>query len=438
MKIARLPRDDRSNGWSAILDARRPAPPLAGDLTADWVVIGAGYAGLAAARRLAELRPEAHVVLLEAGEVGENASGRNSGFAIDLPHNVGSSLEELEGSHRYMGLARFAIAQLDRLVETHDIACDWSPDGKYHTAVSDRGVEEVLTPFARELEALGEPFEWVRGAALQAALGSNHFTAAVHTPGGRLMNPAALCRGLADSLPENVTLCENSPVAAFEPGSTIRVETTGGSVRAPRMIMAANGFSEQFGYYPKRFLHLVAHASLTRPLTAGERAAYGVARPWGLTPANAFAGITMRYTNDHRILIRQGLAYCPSQRFDEGARQRIAQEHKRLFDARFPGLDEVGMAHTWSGFVCLSRNAAPGFGQLAENVWGAVCQNAVGVTKGTFGGTLAAEMALGEDNPLIADMQSLGAPTPLPPRPFLDLGVRTRFAWELWRNRHEA
>ena len=47
-------------------------------------------------------------------------------------------------------------------------------------------------------------------------------------------------------------------------------------------------------------------------------------------------------------------------------------------------------------------------------------------------------MALGEDNALIADMQSLGAPTPLPPRPFLDLGVRTRFQWELWRNRHEA
>jgi glycine/D-amino acid oxidase-like deaminating enzyme len=438
MKIARLPRDDRSNGWSAILPERVAASPLMGDVTADWVVVGAGYAGLAAARRLAELRPEAHVVLIEAGEVGENASGRNSGFAIDLPHNVGSSLDELEGSHRFMGLARFAIAQLDRLVEHHGIACDWSPDGKYHTAVSERGVKEVLEPFARELEALGEPFEWVRGKALQSALGSPHFTAAVHTPGGRLMNPAALCRGLADSLPDNVTLYENCPVLAITPGAVIRLETKGGSITAPRMIMAANGFAEQFGFYQKRFLHLVAHASLSRPLTAGERARYGVARPWGLTPANAFAGITMRYTNDHRLLIRQGLAYCPSQRFDEAKRKAVAAQHKRLFDARFPGLEEVEMAHTWSGFVCLSRNAAPGFGQLAENVWGAVCQNAVGVTKGTFGGTLAAEMALGEDNALTADMQSLGAPTPLPPRPFLDLGVRTRFQWELWRNRHEA
>ncbi|MEL6197980.1 MAG: FAD-dependent oxidoreductase, partial [Pseudomonadota bacterium] len=89
-------------------------------------------------------------------------------------------------------------------------------------------------------------------------------------------------------------------------------------------------------------------------------------------------------------------------------------------------------------FVCLSRNSAPGFGKLASNVWSAVCQNAVGVTKGTIGGMLAADMATDRDNPLIDDMLSLGEPSSLPPRPFLDIGVRTRFAWELWSNRHEA
>ena len=101
-------------------------------------------------------------------------------------------------------------------------------------------------------------------------------------------------------------------------------------------------------------------------------------------------------------------------------------------------LKGVEMAHTWSGFVCLSRNGAPAFGPLAPNIWSAVCQNAVGVTKGTFGGILAADLACGRDNPLIADMQSLGEPDILPPRPFLDLGVRARFQWELFANRHEA
>ena len=438
MQIRRLPRDDKTNGWSAVLPPRAAKPALKGDVAADWIVLGAGYAGLAAARRLAENEPDAHVALIDAGEAGENASGRNSGFAIDLPHNVGSSLEELGGSHRFMRLARHAIGYLEAQIKAHGIACDWSRDGKYHAAVSPRGVDEVLTPFAKELQALGEPFEWVEGAALAGKLGSPHFTAAIYTPGGALMNPAALTRGLADSLPSNVTLYENSPVTQADFKNGVMFTTPGGTLRAPKMILAANGFSEQFGFYPSTFLHLVAHASLTRRLTEEEAARFGVERPWGLTPANAFAGITMRYTNDRRILIRYGLDYCPGQRFSEADLVKMRAKHQRLFAERFPAIAHVPMEHSWSGFVALSRNAAPGFGQLRPNVWAAVCQNAVGVTKGTFSGMLAADMATGRDNPLIADMESLGEPAKLPPRPFLDIGVRTRFAWEHFSNRHEA
>ncbi|MCR9115202.1 MAG: FAD-binding oxidoreductase, partial [Rhodobacteraceae bacterium] len=293
-------------------------------------------------------------------------------------------------------------------------------------------------PFRRELEALGEPFEWIEGDALRTRLGSPHFTAAVYTPGCVLMNPAALTRGLADTMPENVQVHENSPVIEAEYQNGVLLKTAKGSVRAPKMIMAANGFAEQFGFHKQKFLHLVAHASLTRPLTEQERAVYGVNAAWGMTPANAFAGITMRYTADHRILIRHGLSYRPSQRLKPGEHDQVKRTHKRLFDARFPGLEQVEIEHTWSGFVCLSRNGAPAFGQIAPNIWSAVCQNAVGVTKGTFGGILAADLATGRDNPLIADMMSLGEPDPLPPRPFLDLGVRARFQWELFANRHEA
>jgi len=438
MKIARLPVNDNTNGWSGILSPRAAKPTLSDHVYADWIVLGAGYAGLAAARRLAENRPNESIALIDAGEAGENASGRNSGFAIDLPHNVGSSLDELEGPQRFMRLARFSIDYLEALVNKNDIACDWSKDGKYHTAVSARGVRDVLEPLAKELTALGEPFEWIEKPDLAGKLGSEHFTAAIYTPGGALMNPAGLTRGLADSLPDNVRLYENSPVteAVFENG--VRLSTAKGELRAPRIILAANGYTEQFGFYPRQFLHLIAHASLSRQLTEEERAAYGVDKPWGMTPANAFAGITMRYTNDHRILIRQGLNYCPGQKVSPQEQASVKRTHKTLFDARFPMLREVEMEHTWSGVVCLSRNSAPGFGQLTPTVWSAVCQNAVGVTKGTFGGVLAADMATERDNPLIEDMLSLGGPDQLPVRPFLDIGVRSRFKWELWSNRHEA
>ncbi len=438
MKIARIPTVDRTNGWSAHLPPRTPRPSLNKDVAVDWVVLGAGYAGLAAARRLAQNCPDQHIGLIDAGAAGENASGRNSGFAIDLPHNVGSSLDELEGSHRFMRLARFSIDQLQDIVRTHNIDCDWSLDGRYHAAVSQRGVKTVLEPYAKELEALGEPFEWLDADAVRAKVGSDHFTAAVFTPGGALMNPAALTRGLADTLPENVTLFEHSPVISANFQNGVHLTTAHGSLRGPKMILAANGYSEQFGFYPNRFLHLAAHGSLTRRLTESEQQAYGVDAPWGLTPANAFAGITMRYTNDRRILIRQGLGYCPSQKVTPATQQKVKRTHKQLFDARFPMLPNVEIEHTWSGIVCLSQNSAPAFGQIAPNIWTAACQNAVGVSKGTFAGTLAADLATEQDNPLIADMFSLGEPSALPPRPFLDFGVRTRFAWELWRNRDEA
>jgi glycine/D-amino acid oxidase-like deaminating enzyme len=437
MRIGKLPADDTANGWSAILPPRAERKPLAGDTRADWVVVGAGFAGLAAARRLAENRPHDRIVLVEAEAAGEGASGRNSGFAIDMPHNVGSSLEELESSQRYIRLSRAAIDHLESMIATHRIDCDWGRRGKYHAAVSDRGVRDVLKPVAKELDALGEPYRWIEGDALAAEIGTPYYKAAIHTPGGGLMNPAALTRGLADSLLENVALYERTPVAAMESADGIRLTTRGGTVFAPKMILTVNAWAEQFGAFRGRLLLFAAHASLTRRLTAAERQALGGGEDWGLTPANAFAGITMRLTRDHRILIRQNIHYCPKLRQSAADRAANRRHHQRLFHRRFPMLPDVVIEHTWTGYLCLSRNHAPGFGRIAPNVWAAVCQNAVGVTKGTIGGLLAADMACDVDNPLIADMESLGTPSPLPPRPFLDVGARARMAWEIWRARAE-
>jgi glycine/D-amino acid oxidase-like deaminating enzyme len=437
-RISHLPINDGGNGWSRILPPRTPKTALSDQQRADWVVIGAGYAGLAAARRLAENRPQDRIVLLEAGEVGENASGRNSGFAIDLPHVVSTSMDELEHSHRYMALSRVAIDYHETQIRRYRIDCDWSQPGKYQTASSDEGVRDFLEPFARELEALDEAYTWIEKDDLARRLGTSHFKAAVYTPGCRLLNPAALVRGLADNLPENVSLYENSPVTALETGATIKAATAAGEVEAPQLILGVNGFASHFGYYQRHLLPFAANASLSRRLTAAEREAIGCEDNWGVTPANAFASITMRFTNDHRILIRNNIYYNPKMRESADYQAGIARRHKRLFDQRFPMLPEVEMEYTWTGYVCLSHNGSPGFGRLADNVHTSVCQNAIGVTKGTAGGMLAADMACGVDNELIGYMQSLGAPNRLPVQPFLGLGVRARTAWELWKARKEV
>ncbi|NNF76543.1 MAG: FAD-dependent oxidoreductase, partial [Rhizobiales bacterium] len=57
---------------------------------------------------------------------------------------------------------------------------------------------------------------------------------------------------------------------------------------------------------------------------------------------------------------------------------------------------------------------------------------------GTMSGTLVADMACGEDNALIADMESLGTPVTLPPRALVEIGARAKLQFELWKNRQEA
>jgi NADPH-dependent 2,4-dienoyl-CoA reductase/sulfur reductase-like enzyme len=56
--IAHFPKDDSTNGWSRIVPAGQPNPSLDREVAAEWVVIGGGFAGLAAARRLTENRPQ--------------------------------------------------------------------------------------------------------------------------------------------------------------------------------------------------------------------------------------------------------------------------------------------------------------------------------------------------------------------------------------------
>ena len=438
VRIGKLPQNDKTNGWNVILPGRTANSALEGEQRADWVVLGAGYAGLAAARRLAEHRPSDAIVIVEAGAMGENASARNSGFGIDIPHIVGSDQTQMEGAHRYMRLARAALDQLEGLVGMYDIDCDWARQGKYHAAVSGRGATEYLEPMAQMLTSLDVPFERLDSDAIAGKVGTAHFHSAIYTPGCVLLNPAALTRGLADNLPGNVTLFENSPVTGFSHGNDIWLRTARGSVRAPQMILATNAFTEEFGFYKQRLIPIYAHASLTRQLSDAEHEALGSLEAWGLTPANAFVGITMRYTSNRRLLIRQDINYCPSLDMSVARQNQAKAVHQLLFAERFPLLPDVTIEHNWTGFLCLSYNHAPGFGRIAPNVHAAVCQNAIGITMGTISGSLTADIACGVDNPLINDIESIGTPSRRPPRPFFDVGFAIRNGWEFWRQRHEA
>ena len=127
-----FPDNDVSIGWQPLQGTRRLAPSLQNDIEVDFLVIGAGLSGLAAARRLAENEPAAQIALVDAERVGEGAHGRNSGFAIDIPHNTSSTLLELGQARRQLRLARAAIQFLEQQVSAYGIACDWERAGKFH------------------------------------------------------------------------------------------------------------------------------------------------------------------------------------------------------------------------------------------------------------------------------------------------------------------
>ena len=140
MTVALPYHDDAHCGWLALLGPLPAANPLVGQVRADWAVIGAGYTGVAAARRLAELRPSAKIMLIDGQRVGEGTSGRNSGFIIDLPHNVDAqNLDDLAANRRTQALNLAAIAELRSLVQSHAIACDWSEGKKIHAAAEPQG-----------------------------------------------------------------------------------------------------------------------------------------------------------------------------------------------------------------------------------------------------------------------------------------------------------
>ena len=69
-------------GWQALLPLRIATPSLASNVTADLVVVGAGYTGLAAARTWADAHPDDRVIVVDSSVVGEGSPGRDSGFML--------------------------------------------------------------------------------------------------------------------------------------------------------------------------------------------------------------------------------------------------------------------------------------------------------------------------------------------------------------------
>lgn len=438
MSQATLPRDDNCNGWYQLLDAPAPARRLNTRETADWLVIGAGFTGLAAARRVAELRPGERVVLLEALRVGQGASGRNTGFVIDLPHKRDLEGDDLPRKQKLLALNRAAVSDLETLVQRHAIDCGWSLAGKYQGAVGERGLK-YLDHYETLLRDFDYPYRRLERDELAPILGTRHYAAAIYTANTALMQPAALVRGLGESLPDNAALYEHSPVVTLtRSGGQWCATTAEGEVRAPHLLLGSNIYSQEFGFLRHRMLPVMTFASMTRALTDDEMTRFSAApHHFGLTPAD-HAGTTVRLTPDRRLIIRNQYRFVPRYHDDLAERNRIRQGHRASFEARYPELAHVPFEATWGGACGLSRNYTAFFGQVGDQAWMSGVHQSVGAARGTISGKLLAELATGQDSAQLSDMLAVsGKPARNPPEPFLSLGVKARMRHAAWASRSE-
>lgn len=432
----RLPKQPGPAAWNRLLPDPAPPRPLDRDATADIAIIGAGFAGLSAARRLGQLAPGLRVAVLEAGRVADGPAGRNSGFMIDLPHDLASDSyagEALEADRAQTRLNRRAIAFAAQAAE--ELALDaeaFDPSGKINAAASEAG-DRHNRDYAAHLERMQEPCRLLDAAEMQALTGTRFYSSGLFTPGAAMIQPAAYIRGLAGGVSRHAALHEQSPVTRIAPdGAGWRLDAPGGTLRADRVILANNGHAGSFGFFPRRLLHIFTYASMTEPLPEG--ALPGAPR-WGVTPSDPMGCTVRRIVSggESRIVVRSRFTCDPGMEVSEAAIVRAGRAHDRKFADRFPMLAGVRMQYRWAGHLCLSWNGAPGFGELAPGVIAAVCQNGLGTTRGTLAGLAAAELAAGAEPDLAPALSAQPAPSRLPPEPFARLGANAWLRWKEWR-----
>lgn len=440
-QAARLPIHRGPAAWNAILRASRAPVVLAQNQRVDIAIIGGGFAGLSAARRLRQLQPGLQVTVLEAGGLAEGASGRNTGFMIDLPHELASADYAGSGTdadRNLIALNRRAIAFAREAVEDYAIDRNYfDACGKINGAASQRA-DEHNQSYARHLCRLGEAYELLDAHQMQEITGSRHYRAGLYTPGTVMLQPAGYIRGFAEGLRrQGVCVFESTPATALQrTGGRWQVSTPSGTVDAAQVILANNGHLESFGIERGRLLQLFLFASMTTELTARQLQQLGGRPRWGITPSDPM-GTTMRRIDSaqggNRIVTRTCAALRLGMVASEADVARFTRTHLRKFRQRFPQLHDVPQQYSWAGHLCLTLNGVSVMRRIDEGLVSACVQNGLGTARGTLTGIGAAELTLGYSSTVTRHFTAEDRPKRLPPQPFARIGANAWIRFREWK-----
>jgi len=429
--------NDNSCSWIKDLIPRTNIKTLRSNEDCEWLVIGAGYTGLSAARKLAQLYQNQKIILIDSQLAGEGASSRNSGYLVDTTLNDGfTSNKDLDNYKKKTDIYDLGINTVKKFISEYQVDCDWNECGKYF-ASSKKEDEKILRNFSDTLKKLGFEHNLLSNNELSKRLGTNFYNVALHTKGGVLLHPGKLVRAMIDVLPKNVCLYENSSLLSWKKiKDIISCKFKNGRINTKKIIFATNGFLKSLGIKSNYNFPITLTASMTRSLTDDEFKSIGQPKEWGVLPVRPM-GATIRMTKDKRILIRNTAEVHNPFKMSKFDLEKRSINQKIGIQKRFPQLPEDIIQSSWSGVVSRTRNSSQIFEKIDNNVFAAGCYNGSGIGVGTLFGEQIAIKASEENSKEIEIIEARNKPTWLPPQPFLNLGVKTRLIYERLRARSE-
>ncbi|MFD0004608.1 NAD(P)/FAD-dependent oxidoreductase [Streptomyces sp. NPDC127178] len=332
--------------------------PLAGDTSADVVIVGGGYTGLWTAYYLKKAVPFLRITVLEQKFCGYGASGRNGGWL----YNGIAGRDRYAKLHGHDAAVRLQRAMNDTVDEVVRAAAEEGIDADIHKG----GVLEVArTPAQlarmkefhahelsygekdRELYGARETAERIRVAD---AVGSTW------TPHGARLHPVKLVKGLAAAVEAlGVTIHELTPVTEIRPKHAV---TPYGTVRAPYVLRCTEGFTAGLKGQRRTWLPMNSSMIATEPLSPEQWESVGWA---GLETLGDMAHAYMyaQRTADGRIALGgRGVPYRFGSRTDNDGRTQpeTIEALREILVGFFPALAGVRVDHAWSGVLGVPRD----------------------------------------------------------------------------------
>jgi glycine/D-amino acid oxidase-like deaminating enzyme len=383
--------------WVATARPPPATPPLDMSRRADVAIVGAGYSGLVAALHFAE--SGASVVVLESGEPGWGASGRNGGQVIPGLKADPDELVATFGPEAGEQLARVAGGAADTvfaLIARHGIECEARQCGWIQPAFADADLGLI----ARRAE------QWQRRGAPVAVLDRDTVRRLVGSPiykGGWIdrragsLQPLSYSRGLARAAQKaGALVCGGSRVTALaRDGARWKVTTAHGpTVSAERVLLATNGYTDAL--WPHMRQTVIAANSFQ---VATERLPDAVRRT--VLPEGQVASDTRKlllyYRCDHHGRLIMG-GRGP---FREPAGPRDYRHLEMVIALLFPQLKGARCEFYWTGRIALTRDHVPHVHQPAPGLSIFLGYNGRGVAMATTLATLVAKNIIAPaDNPL--------------------------------------